>query len=197
MILCRDPTLHRQLPSNITIISRHHSKKPPGTLVSPTAHQVDREYRVLKALSDANSGFPSPKVFTYSDDSNVCGTPFFVMEYIGPGRIQTLDISLPQARDAEERRAMWIEMMRVMAQLHKLDPFAMGLRGFGKDKGFYERNITNWGRLSRQQARVRSMDDPNKEVGDAFMLEEMLVWFNKHIVKDETTIFHGDLVGGT
>lgn len=168
-------------------------KKPPGKIVSPTAHQVDREFRILNALAKSGSGFPSPVPYVYSDDSSVCGTPFYIMEYVGPGRVFNLDIRLPDARDAAERAAMWKNFLQVMATLHKIDYKKIGLQGFGKDSGYYTRSIANWGRLARQQARVRSLDDPSREVGDAPYLDRMLEWFEKNVIEDEATIMHGDL----
>lgn len=76
-------------------------KKPPGALISKTAHAVEREYRIIRALGE-NSNVPVPKVYALCEDVSVIGTPFYVMEFL-KGRIFTdvrmLDISF------EERRA--------------------------------------------------------------------------------------------
>lgn len=152
---------------------------------------MDREFRVLKALADSGEDFPSPKPYVYCADSSVISTPFYVMEWIGPGRIFQADPTIPEARDAGERRAMWVEALRTMAKLHKIDYKKIGLSGFGKDSGYYQRNIQNWARLSRQQARVKNLDD-GREVGDAYRLDDQVAWFEKNIIEDEACIFHGD-----
>ncbi|OCT53999.1 hypothetical protein CLCR_10795 [Cladophialophora carrionii] len=77
-------------------------KKPAGTIISPVAHQVDREYRVLKALGTVD-GFPVPRVYTLCMDSNVIGTPFYVMEFV-KGRIIT-DPDLGELSPSDRRKA--------------------------------------------------------------------------------------------
>ncbi|KAI9006408.1 kinase-like domain-containing protein [Hyaloraphidium curvatum] len=166
-------------------------KKPPGKIVSPTAHQVDREYRILNALANSGIDFPSPKPYVLCQDPAIVGTDFYVMEFRGPGRINDASAALPAAKDAAERRAMWVEMLQTLAKLHKVDYKKIGLQGFGKDSGYYQRNIQNWARLSRQQARVKNLDD-GREVGDAVGLDEQVAWFERNMVTDEATIFHGD-----
>lgn len=115
-------------------------KKPPGKLL-PSAHAIDREYRVLRALRD--SGVPVPRVRLWCDDDAVIGTPFYVMDYI-PGRIFT-DPSLP-GLDPANRRAAYDSMNAALAQMHCIDWRAAGLEGFGRPERYAERQIERWGR---------------------------------------------------
>ncbi|KAI8644660.1 kinase-like domain-containing protein [Parasitella parasitica] len=78
-------------------------KKPPGALISKTAHAVEREYRIIRALGE-NSDVPVPKVYTLCEDVDVIGTPFYVMEFL-KGRIFT-DVKMLEL-DYEERRKCW------------------------------------------------------------------------------------------
>ncbi|KAI9003387.1 kinase-like domain-containing protein [Hyaloraphidium curvatum] len=166
-------------------------KKPPGKHLSPTLHNVAREFRVLDALARGNTGYASPRPYTLCTDEAVIGSDFYVMEYIGPGRIQTLEITLPGARDAAERRAMWVEYLRKMAELHRIDYKKIGLSGFGKDSGYFPRNIANWARLCRQQAQVKSLID-GSVIGEPPMLDEIVSWLEKNCIPDEASIMHGD-----
>jgi aminoglycoside phosphotransferase (APT) family kinase protein len=99
-------------------------KKPPGRLL-PSAHQVDREYRVMKALEHTN--VPVPKMYLLCDDERVIGTIFFVMEYV-EGRLFG-NVTLP-GMSAKERHAIYFEMIRVLAALHAVDYTALGLSDF-------------------------------------------------------------------
>ena len=87
-------------------------KQPPGELL-PSAHQVDREYRVMHALRD--SDVPVPKMYALCEDTSVIGTKFYVMEKVA-GRVFT-DLLLPSMNNAE-RRAVYKDLARVLAALH-------------------------------------------------------------------------------
>ena len=114
-------------------------KKPPGVLLA-SAHQVDREYRVMKALGGV--GFPAPAMRALCDkDDGVIGTPFFVMDFLD-GRIFR-DARLPDQTPAE-RTAIYAELNAVMARLHAIDPDAVGLGDYGRHGGYYERQISRW-----------------------------------------------------
>lgn len=151
-------------------------KKPPGQLLA-SAHAVDREYRIVKALQ--NSDVPVPEVYLYSDDTSIVGTPFYVMEFLD-GRIW-LDQTMPGLRPAE-RTALYDEMNRVIAALHHVDFTAVGLSDFGKTGNYFARQITRW---SRQAQESRTEDIP--------ALDALIAWLPEHIPPgEETTIVHGD-----
>lgn len=151
-------------------------KKPPGVLL-PSAHAVDREYRVMQAL--AKSDVPVPKLYAFSDDLNVVGTPFYIMEFL-KGRVM-VDQSLPGMNPAE-RGAIYEEMNRVIAALHQIDYAAVGLESFGKPGNYFQRQIARW---SRQYL------ESNTENIES--LHALIEWLPQHIpAGDQTSIVHGD-----
>ena len=151
-------------------------KKPPGVLL-PSAHAVDREYRVMQALQ--GSDVPVPKLYAYSEDLNIVGTPFYLMEFLN-GRV-IVDQSLPGFTPAE-RGAIYTDMNRVMAALHKVDVNAAGLETFGRAGNYFGRQIARW---SRQYQEARSED--------IRALESLIEWLPANIPEgDQTTIVHGD-----
>ncbi|KAJ8415481.1 hypothetical protein AAFF_G00424610 [Aldrovandia affinis] len=101
-------------------------KKPPGALL-PSAHAVEREFRVLKAIGSA--GVPVPEVIALCEDPSILGTPFYLMEFC-PGRV-FLDPSLP-GLSPEERREVYKAMTNVLCQIHRVDISAVGLEDYGK-----------------------------------------------------------------
>ncbi|XP_021113124.1 acyl-CoA dehydrogenase family member 10 isoform X5 [Heterocephalus glaber] len=113
-------------------------KKPPGTLL-PSAHAIEREFRIMKAL--ANVGVSVPRVLDLCEDSSVIGTPFYVMEYC-PGLIYK-DPSLP-GLEPSQRRAIYTAMNRVLCQLHSVDLQAAGLNDYGK-QGVRDWDLTQLG----------------------------------------------------
>ncbi len=113
-------------------------KKPPGVLLA-SAHQVDREYRVMKALADTD--VPVPKMRLVCDDPSVIGTPFYVMEFL-EGRIFR-EARLPGLTPSE-RAAVYDELNATLAKLHKVDFEAVGLGDFGRPGGYFERQIGRW-----------------------------------------------------
>jgi aminoglycoside phosphotransferase (APT) family kinase protein len=152
-------------------------KKPAGTLL-PSAHAVDREYRVMKALEQ--TGVPVASMYCFCDDAQVIGTPFYVMAFV-EGRI-FWDPALPEL-NASERRAMYDEMNRVVATLHKVDYQAVGLEGYGRPANFFERQIGRWTKQYHASA-TETIEAMNR----------LIDWLPAHIPGgDETTIFHGDL----
>ncbi|WP_309644027.1 phosphotransferase family protein [Phenylobacterium sp.] len=116
-------------------------KKPPGVLLA-SAHQVDREYRVMKALGEV--GFPVPKMRALCEDESVAGTSFYVMDFL-EGRIFR-DARLPGLEPAE-RSAIYDELNAVLARLHAIDPQAVGLADYGRPGNYFERQI---GRFIKQ-----------------------------------------------
>ena len=151
-------------------------KKPPGVLL-PSAHQIDREYRVMKALGDR--GIPVPATFLLCTDEHVIGTPFLVMDCVS-GRVFRQP-HLPGV-SAGDRRAMYDDMVDVLARLHRVDPVAAGLADYGRPGNYYARQIDRW---SRQYAAAKTDDIP--------AMDRLMAWLPDHIpAGDETTVVHGD-----
>src|SRR5687768_679314 len=113
-------------------------RKPPGKLL-PSAHAVDREYRVIKALHP--TGFPVARPQVLCEDESVIGTAFYVMDFV-EGRV-LWDQSLPGMSTAE-RGAIWDELNRVIARLHSIDYREIGLEGFGKPGNYIARQVARW-----------------------------------------------------
>lgn len=151
-------------------------KQPPGALL-PSAHQVDREYRVQKALHGA--GFPVAEQFLYCEDRDVVGTPFYVMERM-QGRVFK-DTSLPGCTP-EHRGEMYRSMAETLARLHRLDPTDLGLADFGRPGDWYRRQFRRW---SRNLAETQTQEMP--------AMAPLAAWLDAHMPEDdETRIAHGD-----
>ncbi|KAI8050969.1 kinase-like domain-containing protein [Syncephalis plumigaleata] len=161
-------------------------KKPPGQLLSATAHAVEREFRVLDALS-RHTTVPVPKVYHLCEDTSVLGTPFYVMEFVN-GRIFT-DIRFP-GLSAQDRRTCWLSAIETLAKLHSVDYQAIGLTGYGKPNGFYTRQIRSLQAVSKAQAAV--VDQNGVPVKPIHRIDDMLKWFAQNPVEDRATIVHGD-----
>jgi aminoglycoside phosphotransferase (APT) family kinase protein len=151
-------------------------KKPPGKLL-PSAHQVEREYRVMTALQ--RSDVPVPRTRLLCDDASVIGTPFYVMDHV-EGRVLT-DARMPRFT-REERSALYADFVRVLAALHTLDPAAVGLGDFGRPGNYYARQIARW---SQQYLASETEQIP--------AMQALMEWLPAHIPdSDETRIVHGD-----
>ena len=151
-------------------------KKPPGELLR-SAHQVDREYRVMTALR--TSGVPVPETFLLCEDDSVVGTPFFVMERV-EGRV-ILDSRLPDFT-REQRSALYDHVIEVLAALHRVDPEAVGLSDFGRPGNYYERQISRW---SRQYEASKTEDVPE--------MDALMEWLPAHVPEsDDAGVVHGD-----
>ncbi|KAL4989168.1 kinase-like domain-containing protein [Aspergillus falconensis] len=163
-------------------------KKPPGQLLSKTAHQVEREYRILHVLR--NTSVPVPRVYVLCEDESVIGTAFYIMEFLD-GRVFT-DPLIPGV-SAQERRAMWRSAITTLMNLHTLSYSALGLSDLGKNSGFYSRQIRTFTSLSRHQAATTDMDG-GVPIGPLPHLEEMASFFadTANQPKDRTAIVHGD-----
>ncbi|HEY0941982.1 MAG TPA: phosphotransferase [Steroidobacter sp.] len=150
-------------------------KKPPGKLL-PSAHAIDREYRVLRVLKDA--GLAVPRVHLYCDDASIIGTPFYVMEYVA-GRIFT-DPALPTL-SREERRAAYDSMNAALASLHRVD-WRAELADFGRPERYAQRQIERW---SKQYQTTKT------EVVPA--MDEVQTWLLANVPPEgPTSIAHGD-----
>lgn len=151
-------------------------KQPPGELL-PSAHAVDREYRIMRALAETD--VPVPPALLYSDDRSIVGTPFYVMERV-EGRVFH-DCTLPGV-DPAERGEMYRSMARTLAAFHNVDFGAVGLGDFGKPGNFYARQVTRW---SRQWELSRTREDPN--------IDRLVEWLPAHIPQDDvSSLVHGD-----
>jgi aminoglycoside phosphotransferase (APT) family kinase protein len=151
-------------------------KKPPGQLL-PSAHAVEREYRVMKAL--AATDVPVPPALHLCDDATVIGTPFFVMACV-TGRVFRQP-HLPGV-SAADRAAMYADMADVLARLHGVDVAAAGLSDYGKPGNYYARQIGRW---SQQYVAAKT--------GDIASMDRLMQWLPAHIpARDETAIVHGD-----
>ncbi|MEN5082387.1 phosphotransferase family protein [Bosea sp. TWI1241] len=151
-------------------------KKPPGPLL-PSAHAVEREYRILKAL--AGSAVPVPPVLLLHEAEDVVGTPFYLMERV-EGRVFH-DTALPGVTP-EQRHAMYMSMAETLAALHGFDWQAAGLADYGKPGNYYARQLARWGRQWRE---TRTRDIP--------AVDRVMAWLEAHLDDTpDTTIVHGD-----
>lgn len=163
-------------------------KKPSGTIISPVAHQVDREYRVLAALGKVE-GFPVPRVYALCMDPSVIGTAFYVMEFV-KGRIIT-DPDLGELSPTDKRKA-WFSLVETLAWMHSIDPDSIGLEGFGKKTGFYARHCNTFSRIEAQQAQVKDIKT-GKVLGRAHPEFDSIVdYIRKNLPGDRYSIVHGD-----
>jgi aminoglycoside phosphotransferase (APT) family kinase protein len=151
-------------------------KQPPGKLL-PSAHAVDREFRVLSALAETD--VPVPRPILYCDDAAVIGTPFYLMERLR-GRIfwePTLP-TLPKG----ERRAIYLGMNEALARLHLADWQGIGLGDFGRPGNYFARQTARW---TKQWNGSRTRDNP--------AIDRLSEWLGANLPDDdETAICHGD-----
>lgn len=151
-------------------------KKPPGELL-PTAHMIEREYRILRALRATE--VPVPAALLFCDDAAVIGTSFYVMAHAA-GRVFR-DPTLP-GLSAAERAAVYEDMGRVLAALHRADYRALGLEDFGRAGGYCARQLRRW---SQQYESSKTAALPE--------MERLMAWLAAHLPDDERTcIVHGD-----
>ena len=159
---------------------RHYvlrTKPAPAAKLLPSAHAIDREFRVMDALSKA--GFPAARQYALCLDEDVIGRAFYLMEFID-GRV-LWDQSLPDMTPAQ-RGAIYDEMNRVISLLHSLDYKALGLESFGKPGNYFARQIDRW---TKQYKAAETEHIP--------AMESLIDWLPKHIPDGEiTTIVHGD-----
>jgi len=165
-------------------------RKPPGKLLIETAHQVEREYRVIHALQ-THTDVPVPKVYALCEDQSVIGSTFFIMEFL-QGRVfqdhPTLDHLSPS-----DRRKCLQSVMEAIGKLHKADPVKIGLygqKGYTKMGNAYERQMNTWLRSEQAYLKVRAKDGTPNYTIDGH--DKMLEWMKKNIVKDEIAVMHGD-----
>jgi aminoglycoside phosphotransferase (APT) family kinase protein len=168
-----NPTYELVAASGALVLRR----KPPGALVA-SAHAIDREFRVLRALERA--AFPAPRAFVFCDDPGVIGTPFYVMERV-EGRIFG-DLLLTEL-SPRERAAVHDSLAETLARLHGLDPAALGLADYGRPGNYFARQIHRWTRQYREAAPA----DPIPS------MERLIEWLPAHVPDDDSTsLVHGD-----
>ena len=151
-------------------------RKPPGKLL-PSAHAVEREYKVIAALH--RLGFPVAKPYVLCEDESVVGTSFYVMDCV-EGRV-LWDQALPGMTRAE-RAAIWDELNNVISKLHLVDYRAAGLEDFGKPGDYLARQVSRWSKQyqASETQKIEAMDN-------------LIAWLPKNIpAGDETSIVHGD-----
>ena len=153
------------------------SKPGPAAKLLPSAHAIEREYRVQDALG--GNGFPAASMLALCENESVIGRAFYIMQMVD-GRV-LWDQSLPGMTPAE-RRAIYAEMNRVIAQLHATDYKAIGLESFGKPGNYFGRQIERWTRQYRMS-----------ETESIAQMDKLIEWLPRNIpAGEETTIVHGD-----
>ncbi len=167
----------------ITPGARYVMRSKPGPVAKllPSAHAIEREFQVMRAL--AGSAVPVPQMLALCEDEAIIGRAFYVMSFM-EGRV-LWDQSLPGMTPAE-RGAHYDEMNRVIAALHQVDFKAAGLGGYGKPGSYFERQIGRWSK--QYQA---SITDPNPA------MDALIDWLPAHIPasardESEVSIVHGD-----
>ncbi len=152
-------------------------RKPPGKLLK-SAHMIEREYRVLKALKSQN--FPVPNALALCEDADVIGTAFYLMGFVD-GRI-FWDPALPEL-EREDRRPIYDAMCEGLARLHSVDVAAAGLSDFGKPGSYFARQLQRWTEQYRASETAKIED-----------MERLIAWLGGHVPPDDgrVALVHGD-----
>lgn len=163
------------------------AKPGPVAKLLPSAHAIEREYRVMSALRETD--VPVARMFVLCEDESVIGRAFYVMECV-EGRVMW-EQSLPDV-DRDRRGAIYDEMNRVMAALHSVRPAAVGLADYGKPGNYFERQIGRW---SKQY--LASADGAGELSQPIAEMEKLIEWLPGHIpamARDESlvSVVHGD-----
>ncbi|WP_181006329.1 phosphotransferase family protein [Shewanella insulae] len=168
-----NPTFKLTTASGTYVLRR----QPPGKLLK-SAHAVDREYRVLKALADTD--VPVAKVYHLCEDTSVIGSMFYLMEYC-EGRIYW-DAALPEV-SREERGQLYDEMNRVLAALHSVDIDKVGLSDYGRPGNYFQRQFDRWSSQYRAS-----------QTGHIEAMEALMTWLGSNIPQDDgrVSLVHGD-----
>ena len=151
-------------------------RKPPGKLL-PSAHAVDREYRIISALYGAD--FPVPRPYVLCEDDEIIGTMFFIMEYVDGRIIWNLD--MPDF-DPDERLALYDDINATIAKLHNYDYAELGVSDFGKPGNYFARQISRWSGQYRAS-----------ETRTIVPMDDLIAWLPENIPDDDSaSIVHGD-----
>ncbi|OQS02557.1 acyl-CoA dehydrogenase [Thraustotheca clavata] len=161
-------------------------KKPAGKIL-PSAHAIDREYRVMKALE--STPVPVPRMVVYCSDVSVIGTEFYLMEYVH-GRVFK-DPSLPKM-SAIERYAIYNCLNEALSTLHSLDPAKLGLEDFGKPTKYANRVLSTWSRQFNAQKKI--LAQYNTVLPEDKSLETLASWLESNVdaIPERQGIVHGD-----
>ncbi|UMB72004.1 phosphotransferase [Mycobacterium paraterrae] len=168
-----NPTFHLQTANGEYVLR----KKPPGKLL-PRAHEVEREHRVMAALAD--SDVPVPRMRLLCNDESVLGTTFFVMDHVR-GRVYPDRVMREET--PEHRAAVYEDLARVLAALHRVAWRAVGLENFGRPDGYMQRQVALW---TRQWEAARMEEMPAMDL--------LARWLPDHVPHDDEhpCIAHGD-----
>ena len=167
-----NPTYRLDATSGAYVLRR----KPPGKLL-PSAHAIEREFRVVQALGKA--GLPVPTVRHLCEDPAVIGTAFFLMDHV-EGRV-IWEPAMPGS-DAAERAAVYGAMIAALARLHSFDPVELGLGDFGRGESYVARQITRW---SEQYRASRTDDIPE--------MDRLIGWLPQQVpTQRRIAVVHGD-----
>jgi aminoglycoside phosphotransferase (APT) family kinase protein len=169
-----NPTFKLNTPSASYVM---RAKPGPAAKLLPSAHAIDREFKVMAALAKVD--MPVARMFALCEDEAVIGRAFFIMEFVA-GRV-LWNPALP-GMTSPERSAIFDEMNRVIAKLHQVDYAAIGLADYGKAGNYFERQIGRWTKQYRasETERIEAMD-------------KLIDWLPQHIPPgEETAIVHGD-----
>ncbi len=152
-------------------------RKPPGELLK-SAHAVDREYRVMRALRDTD--VPVPAQYHLCEDESVIGSIFFIMAFM-PGRV-FWNATLAEF-DPAGRAAVYQEMCRVLAAIHAVEPASVGLADYGRPGNYYQRQLARWTKQYRAS-----------ETQPIEAMEDLMAWLPAHLPDDDGRVglIHGD-----
>ncbi|MDO6618275.1 MULTISPECIES: phosphotransferase family protein [unclassified Shewanella] len=169
-----NPTFKLQAATGNYVLRR----QPPGKLLK-SAHAVDREYKVIKALQDTK--VPVAKVYHLCEDPNIIGSMFYVMEYCD-GTVYW-SASLSDIATNEQRTAMYDEMNKVLVALHSVDVEQVGLSDYGKAGNYFERQLARWTSQYRQT-----------EITPIKAMNDLSQWLEANLPNDDgrSCLVHGD-----
>ena len=169
-----NPTFRIDSPSGSFVLRR----QPPGKLLK-SAHAVDREYRVYKALADTD--VPVPRVYHLCEDREIIGSMFYVME-LCEGDI-FWDAALPELASNEARTAAYDQMGKTLAAIHSVDLEAVGLSDYGKPGNYFERQLSRW----TQQYKA-------SEIDPIPAMDQLITWLEENLPEDDgrVSLVHGD-----
>lgn len=167
-----NPTFKISTPSAAYVLRR----KPMGPVL-PGAHAVDREFRVLTAM--AKAGVPVPKVHSLCTDDDVLGSMFYVMDMV-PGRV-FWDPRLQDLPNAD-RSAIFDSLNAAIAQIHSLDPAAIGLSDFGRSENYMQRQVARW---TKQNELSKTVENP--------AMQHLSTWLTENMPAEHPArVVHGD-----
>ena len=150
-------------------------KRPPGNLLA-SAHQIDREHRVMDALRD--TGVPVPRMYSFCADESIIGQQFYVMEMI-PGRVTKSELPF---LTPDERTKFYEDFIGVLATLHRVDYQAAGLENHGRPGNYFARQIDRWSKQYRASQTEAIVE-----------MDRLIEWMPRNIPStDETCVIHGD-----